>query len=403
MTPPAHTHTYTYTSNGNGTHNGACTCGEDAITNEACAYVGGECAKCGYAEPVTPPAHTHTYTYTSNNNGTHNGACACGEDAITNEACTYVGGECAKCGYAEPVTPPAHTHTYTYTSNNNGTHNGACACGEDAITNEACTYVGGACAKCGYAAPVAPPATNVPVSNGDKKVDVKVEVSGNDATIKPLDEEQIGQLVDGGNGIVIDLTNLDKGIDTAGIPKSTLEAIVEAVEDADSDLEHLVIKLSTAELKLDGTAMRAIVDQANGDVIKFNFDDVGLDRLNDVQKDSIKDFDIRKGYEAYITVNDQRIGDFKGGNVEIIVPYVIPEGEDVASFSVWYIDEDGNLEKQESTYDGKENCFIVSHFSDYIVVYDAPNHFSFIWIILIIAIILICVTAYVIYEKRKEY
>ena len=405
-----HQHSYTYTSNNNGTHNGACACNEDAITNQTCTFVGGACEKCGYTEPAAPPAHTHSYTYTSNNNGTHNGACACGEDAITNQACTYVGGACEKCGYTAPVTPPAHTHSYTYTSNNNGTHNGACACGTDAITNQACTYVGGTCEKCGYSAPVTPPAVDVPVSNGENKVDTKAEVSGNDATIKPLDKEQIKQLLGNGNNsgdIIIDLTDLGKTIDTAGIPKSTLEAIIEAAEETGNKAEHLVIKLSTAELKFDDTAIRAIVEQANDDVIKFNFDDVGLDRLNTTQKDSVKDMDIRKGYEAYITVNDQRIGDFKGGNVEIIVPYVIPEGEDVASFSVWYIGDDGTLEKQNSTYDGKENCFVVTHFSDYVVVYTAPDNSgsAVLWIILgisLLFLILIAIAVYLYLKKREQ-
>ena len=336
---------------------------------------------------LTVPAHEHSYTYTSNNNGTHNGACECGEDAIVNEACTYVSGKCEKCGYSKPVTPPVlppvHTHSYTYTSNDNGTHNGACVCGEDAIVNEACTYVGGKCEKCEYSEPVTPPTpptVNVPVSNNENKVDVEAEISGNDATIKPLDEEQIDKLVGSENAsgdVVIDLSKLDENIDTAGIPKATLEAIVNAAEDAGNNTEYLVIILSTAELKFDDTAMRAIVEQANGDVLKFNFDDVGFDRLNATQKDAIKDMDVRKGYEAYITVNDQRIGDFKGGEVEIIVPYAVPEGEDVASFSVWYVDDDGTLEKQQSTYDGKEKCFIVTHFSDYVIVYSAEEVHNF--------------------------
>jgi hypothetical protein len=115
--------------------------------------------------------------------------------------------------------------------------------------------------------------------------------------------------------------------------------------------------------------------------------------------------DVRKGYEAYITVNDQRIGDFKGGEVEIIVPYAVPKGEDVASFSVWYVDDDGTLEKQQSTYDGKEKCFIVTHFSDYVIVYseEAPQTSGgFMWIIWIVLVILACATAYIVYKKRKS-
>ena len=301
---------------------------------------------------------------------------------ITDRACTYVDGTCEKCGYTDPTTPPVvHTHSYAYTTNSNGTHNGACDCGEAAVTNQACTYVDGKCEKCGYPEPVAPPTVDIPVSNGDNTVDAEAEVSGNDAIINPLDEEQIKQLIandkDSSGDIVIDLSKLDEKIDTAGIPKSTLEAIVNAAEDAGNNTEHLVIKLSTAELKLDDTTMRAIVDQADGDIIKFNFDDVGLERLNATQKDAVKDMDIRKGYEAYITVNNERIGDFQGGEVEIIVPYEVPEGEEVAAFSVWYVSDDGSLEKQESTYDGKNKWFVVSHFSDYVIVYSAEEVHDF--------------------------
>lgn len=80
----------------------------------------------------------------------------------------------------------------------------------------------------------------------------------------------------------------------------------------------------------------------------------------------------------------------------------------VQSYSVILEDpigEDGTLEKQESTYDGKEKCFIVSHFSDYVIVYTAPENdrCNIFWIILIILIIviIIAVTAYVIYKRRK--
>ena len=72
------------------------------------------------------------------------------------------------------------------------------------------------------------------------------------------------------------------------------------------------------------------------------------------------------------------------------------------------VGDDGTLEKQESTYDGKEKCFVVTHFSDYVIVYSAPNTSdnagglcNILWIILII-IILVCVTVYLILKKRKQ-
>ena len=83
--------------------------------------------------------------------------------------------------------------------------------------------------------------------------------------------------------------------------------------------------------------------------------------------------DIRKGFEAYISVDGKRVSDFKGGEVEIVVPYAVPAGEDVTGFSVWYIDENGNPEKQKSTYDGKNKWFVVTHFSDYVIAYNADD------------------------------
>lgn len=126
--------------------------------------------------------HTHAYTYSSNKDGTHNSNCACGEDGVTNEACTYGDdGKCTKCGYEKPAdTPvvPPHEHDYTYTSNDNGTHNGACACGKDAITNEACEYKDGICVKCEFVeGAVAKDANGTYYTDLQKAVDAGGEVT----------------------------------------------------------------------------------------------------------------------------------------------------------------------------------------------------------------------------------
>lgn len=100
-----HTHSYTYTDNGDGTHNGACDCGKDPVTNEEHDWANGEeCVKCGALKPVE---HTHSYTYTDNGDGTHNGVCECGEDPVTNEEHDWANGEeCVKCGAKKPGTTP---------------------------------------------------------------------------------------------------------------------------------------------------------------------------------------------------------------------------------------------------------------------------------------------------------
>lgn len=67
------------------------------------------------------------------------------------------------------------------------------------------------------------------------------------------------------------------------------------------------------------------------------------------------------------------MSDFKGGNVEITVPYAVLVGESVSGFSGWYIDEEGNPEKLKNSYDGKQKVFVVTHFSDYVIAYSKED------------------------------
>lgn len=109
-----HTHKYTYTANTDGTHNGVCECGKEPITSEAHADAdkNGKCDKCGAEVSTGGEEHTHKYTYTANADGTHNGACECGKEPITNEAHADANGDgkCDKCG-ADTSSEPSDTST----------------------------------------------------------------------------------------------------------------------------------------------------------------------------------------------------------------------------------------------------------------------------------------------------
>lgn len=65
---------------------------------------GRTCKNCGKAEGQASISATgHDYAYTDNKDGTHNAECGNnGSHIITNEACDYENGTCAKCGASEP-------------------------------------------------------------------------------------------------------------------------------------------------------------------------------------------------------------------------------------------------------------------------------------------------------------
>jgi hypothetical protein len=114
----------------------------------------------------------------------------------------------------------------------------------------------------------------------------------------------------------------------------------------------------------------AILEQAKGKNVRIHLEDVGTERLNAAQKKALEGKDVRKGLEAYILVDGVRVSDFKGGKAEMDVKLSRGKGERSEGFSVWFVDEDGSMEKLNSWYDGKTKTFLVGHFSDYVIIYE---------------------------------
>ena len=73
--------------------------------------------------------------------------------------------------------------------------------------------------------------------------------------------------------------------------------------------------------------------------------------------------------DAYFISGGIRITDFKGGSVEIKVPY-----SDKKRVRAWYIDDNGKKEKVPVKYDGKTAVLTISHFSHYVIEEDSSNN-----------------------------
>jgi hypothetical protein len=80
--------------------------------------------------------------------------------------------------------------------------------------------------------------------------------------------------------------------------------------------------------------------------------------------------DVQSVYDAYMTSNGIRISDFKGGTARVSVPYELKAGQKPAGLTVWYIADDGVKSRMDASYSAGEISWTVSHFSNYIIVYD---------------------------------
>lgn len=215
----------------------------------------------------------------------------------------------------------------------------------------------------------------VPVKNPETAVNVTAKVDANKATVDAIKDEDLAKVTNTKEEttIEIDLIGLDRTIDTVVIPTESMEKIVKAVEDKTNKVEGLTVRLDTAVVTLDAKALSAVVGQADGDNIQLNVDDVHTARLNTTQLKAVEKLDVHKGVEAYFTCNGRRIGDFKGGEVKVELPFEVPAGYNPTGFSVWYVDDNGNTTKYKSNYKDGKLSFVVDHFSDFIVVYDAAD------------------------------
>lgn len=215
----------------------------------------------------------------------------------------------------------------------------------------------------------------VPVSGEENTVHADVIVEGDTVKLEELDEDEIEQVVGSEveTGVVeVDLTGLDEDVTKIVLPVTTVEAVVEAAEEAGNDTEALQIDFPSGSVKLDDKTMRAVVEQAECNQVMLVLENVGETRLNDTQEAAIADMNVYGGYEAYMVCvsANKRISDFQGGVATLSVPFTVPSGLDANKFSVWYVADDGSTEKLDTRYANGYLVWDVSHFSDFIIVYE---------------------------------
>ena len=152
-----------------------------------------------------------------------------------------------------------------------------------------------------------------------------------------------------------------------------IEKVAEEAAKANSKLDSLEVKLPSGSVVLDAETLQTITEEAECNMIRLVLDKVGEKRLNEKQKDALDGKTVYGGYEAYLycVKGQKRISDFEGGEATLSVPFKVPAGKSAENFSVWYISDSGNLTRLPTWFDGKNICWSVGHFSDFVILYNA--------------------------------
>lgn len=170
--------------------------------------------------------------------------------------------------------------------------------------------------------------------------------------------------------VVIDVS--DTGAAKVELPVDALETLVEAEK-------PLTLVTGDTTVTLDAAALAAVAESAKGEDITIRVEEIKDAELNEKQQAAVADREVAITISAEVFAGDQYVGDFKGGKATIKVPMNLEEGEKAEDYTVFYLDDEGNLTAVETFVKDGEIFFVTDHFSEYVVLKtvttnpDVPN------------------------------
>ena len=201
------------------------------------------------------------------------------------------------------------------------------------------------------------PAVTVPVSGSSDTVHVSASVSGSTAEVKEIKSAELDK-IGTDSAVVIDLSGLNKGVTGVTLSTDTIDSICK------TEADGVTVKLPSAELRVDRQTLAAVTEQAAGSKIRLVVEPDGTARstMTAAQRSTLAGMKNAAALEAYFVSNNTRIHDFKGGSVELSIPYRA-EG----AIRAWFLKEDGTREPVSARYDKENAQLILHHFSHYVI------------------------------------
>jgi hypothetical protein len=199
-----------------------------------------------------------------------------------------------------------------------------------------------------------------PVGSGNVSVDYTQ--SGGSITLS-LPNSTVNSIISGSTGLAsIDLSKAANAT-AALLPKEAVTRLADAAL-------AIEIKLPQGSVTLSYEAAKSAAAQAAGSNLSLEVKPVALSSLNARQQAAVGNAPV---YDISLTSSSQYITSFGGGQITIALPYTLKPGESPAGVVVWYLDDQGNIQRMNTMYDIRTGTviFTTDHLSLYAIAYDS--------------------------------
>lgn len=144
------------------------------------------------------------------------------------------------------------------------------------------------------------------------------------------------------------------------LPKSSLNSIV---SETDATLK---VETPVGTIHIPQDALTTIASQADGTTVIIVFETVDTKDLTANQQEMVGDSAV---FDISILSGEKQITSFDGKSITISLPYTLETGEKASDVKVWYLNDKGELEEIECSYDEKTGLatFKTDHLSYYLV------------------------------------
>lgn len=173
----------------------------------------------------------------------------------------------------------------------------------------------------------------------------------------------------------------------------------------------LVVHAGGIEIRLDTKVLDAVT-QTGDETVTVQVQQMQTDSLAQAQRDALQD----KEAALVIGVSMGDIHDFAGGKASITVPFTPEAGK---AYAVYYLAQDGTLEKVTASYTDTTLTFTTGHFSEYVVLEeestsdtnmggaDGPEDVSvkadwLPWVLIAVAVVAVAAVVVTVVLKKKK-